>query len=354
VDWYHNRSARQQVFRLFGYAGSGKTTTTRSAIDSLGLEEQPSQGLCSAVLYAAFTGKAALVMTRKGTPASTIRSLIYRVSDATPEEIARIEKELFDLQRSLGRMGYAERAFAEIQMRRLELRLADIHRPTFLLNEQSRLRDASLLVLDEVSRDHRDPWRFIDLAHAKHSAKRPSREGHAAPLDGERPCSKQKPQNSRASPSTPGSANIACIAREQRRHGFFRERESIRVVLITGLAGGNQQHLIRLQSGAQPGLGCGAGMMGHAPFFTVHFEGTSEEEMRQEDRRNHDARTLICGVASALDVWLASNERSIAVRFRRIERPIRKARRSQKAIPKANNAKTAKVSAWPITGETAS
>jgi hypothetical protein len=40
------------------------------------------------VLYAAFTGKAALVMTRKGTPASTIHSLIYRVSDATPEEIA--------------------------------------------------------------------------------------------------------------------------------------------------------------------------------------------------------------------------------------------------------------------------
>jgi exodeoxyribonuclease V len=151
VDWYHNRSTRQQVFRLFGYAGSGKTTTTRSAIDALGLEEQPNQSLCSAVLYAAFTGKAALVMTRKGTPASTIHSLIYRVSEATPEEIARVEKELFDLQRSLGRMGYAERAFAETQIRRLELRLADIHRPTFLLNEQSRLRDASLLVLDEVS-----------------------------------------------------------------------------------------------------------------------------------------------------------------------------------------------------------
>ena len=151
VDWYHNRSAHQQVFRLFGYAGSGKTTTTRSAIDALGLEEQPNQSLSSAVLYAAFTGKAALVMTRKGTPASTIHSLIYRVSEATPEEIARVEKELVDLQRSLGRMGYAERAFAETQIRRLELRLADIHRPTFLLNEQSRLRDASLLVLDEVS-----------------------------------------------------------------------------------------------------------------------------------------------------------------------------------------------------------
>ena len=42
----------------------------------------------------AFTGKAALVMTRKGTPASTIHSLIYRVSEATPEEIARVEQDL--------------------------------------------------------------------------------------------------------------------------------------------------------------------------------------------------------------------------------------------------------------------
>jgi hypothetical protein len=25
-------------------------------------------------------------------------------------------------------------------------------------------------------RDHRDPWRFIALAHTKHSAKRPSRK----------------------------------------------------------------------------------------------------------------------------------------------------------------------------------
>ena len=110
------------------------------------------QGGCAGgVLFAAFTGKAALVMTRKGTPASTIHSLIYRVSEATPEEIARVEKELFDLQRALNRMPPAERAFAETQIRRLQLRLADIHKPVFLLNEQSLVRDADLIVLDEVS-----------------------------------------------------------------------------------------------------------------------------------------------------------------------------------------------------------
>jgi exodeoxyribonuclease-5 len=43
------------------------------------------------------------VMTRKGTPASTIHSLIYRVSEATPEEITRIEQEAAALRASLGR-----------------------------------------------------------------------------------------------------------------------------------------------------------------------------------------------------------------------------------------------------------
>lgn len=151
VEWYSNPNRTAQVFRLFGYAGSGKTTITQHAIDALGLNPMNRQGGGGGVLFAAFTGKAALVMTRKGTTASTIHSLIYRVSEATPEEIARVEKELFDLQRSLTRMPPAERAFAETQMRRLQLRLADIHKPQFLLNEKSLVRDADLIVLDEVS-----------------------------------------------------------------------------------------------------------------------------------------------------------------------------------------------------------
>jgi exodeoxyribonuclease-5 len=152
VGWYRTPNRRQQVFRLFGYAGSGKTTITQYAINALGLNPMSRQGGCAGgVLFAAFTGKAALVMTRKGTPASTIHSLIYRVSEATPEEIARVEKELFDLQRTVHRMPPAERAFAETQIRRLQLRLADIHKPQFLLNEKSLVRDADLIVLDEVS-----------------------------------------------------------------------------------------------------------------------------------------------------------------------------------------------------------
>ena len=85
-DWFENRTGDQQVFKVFGYAGSGKSTLVKHAMGELGLADG------SDVLYAAFTGKAALVMTRKGTPASTIHSLIYRVSEATPAEIECINE----------------------------------------------------------------------------------------------------------------------------------------------------------------------------------------------------------------------------------------------------------------------
>ncbi|MFC3102019.1 ATP-dependent RecD-like DNA helicase [Altererythrobacter lauratis] len=150
-DWFRHGTRNQQVFRLFGYAGTGKTTITRHAIGELGLEPMDRTGGSGGVLYAAFTGKAALVMTRKGTPASTIHSLIYKVSEATPEEIERVTRELETLRKGVRSMGPAERSFAETRIRQLALRLADIHQPRFILNEQSLVRDADLIVLDEVS-----------------------------------------------------------------------------------------------------------------------------------------------------------------------------------------------------------
>lgn len=58
-----------QIFRLFGYAGTGKTTLARHVAENVD----------GSVVFAAFTGKAALVMRRKGCErASTIHSLIYR------------------------------------------------------------------------------------------------------------------------------------------------------------------------------------------------------------------------------------------------------------------------------------
>ena len=154
-DWYENRTDEQQVFRVFGYAGAGKTTIVRHAIAELGLETmvRNPDGTASkgGVLYAAFTGKAALVMTRKGTPASTIHSLIYRVSEATESEIEKVKQDIADIRAKLGTLAATERLFEESRMRSLEMRLQDIHKPRFVLNEQSLVRDAKLVVLDEVS-----------------------------------------------------------------------------------------------------------------------------------------------------------------------------------------------------------
>jgi ATP-dependent exoDNAse (exonuclease V) alpha subunit len=65
-----------QIFRLFGYAGTGKTTLARHIAANVDGE----------VKYAAFTGKAALVMRAKGCAgASTIHSLIYRARESGEE-----------------------------------------------------------------------------------------------------------------------------------------------------------------------------------------------------------------------------------------------------------------------------
>jgi exodeoxyribonuclease-5 len=150
-DWFENRTKEQQVCRVFGYAGAGKSTIVKYAIEELGLTTSSSDSKTGDVLYAAFTGKAALVMTRKGTPACTIHSLIYRVSEASPQEIEKLKAEVAEIQAKLPTLGVAERLFEESRLRSLELRLKDAHKPRFVLNSESVLRDAKLLVLDEVS-----------------------------------------------------------------------------------------------------------------------------------------------------------------------------------------------------------
>lgn len=79
ADWLRARPGERdtpQVFRLFGFAGTGKTTLARHIAD----------GVDGEVKYAAFTGKAALVMRNKGCEgASTIHSLIYRARETRDE-----------------------------------------------------------------------------------------------------------------------------------------------------------------------------------------------------------------------------------------------------------------------------
>ena len=78
-DWLKAKPGRKgtpQVFRLFGYAGTGKTTLARHVADAID----------GTAMFAAFTGKAASVMRSKGCyKASTIHSLIYRTRESGEE-----------------------------------------------------------------------------------------------------------------------------------------------------------------------------------------------------------------------------------------------------------------------------
>jgi exodeoxyribonuclease-5 len=97
--WVEDPGAAQ-VFRLFGYAGTGKTTLARHLAEHVEGEVQ----------FGAFTGKAALVLRSKGCgEARTIHSMIYRPKDLDTEE------------------------------------------PSFVLNEDSPAARANLIVIDECS-----------------------------------------------------------------------------------------------------------------------------------------------------------------------------------------------------------
>ncbi|MEO1198170.1 MAG: ATP-dependent RecD-like DNA helicase [Pseudomonadota bacterium] len=100
------KSPDRQVFRLFGYAGTGKTTLARHL----------AEGIDGEVLFAAFTGKAAQVLRNKGAGnARTIHTLIYRPKGETVEDEE-----------------------GEVS-------------PTFSINRKSSVADAELVIIDECS-----------------------------------------------------------------------------------------------------------------------------------------------------------------------------------------------------------
>ena len=153
-EWFETRTDEQQVFRLFGYAGSGKSTVLKFALDELGLSPHRSakDGACTpGVVTATFTGKAALVLARKGTPARTIHSLIYSAIEATEEEIAEAAKRIREAENSACQLSGFDRTTAEAAIEAMRQSLSSMKHPRFALNPQSDAADARLIVLDEVS-----------------------------------------------------------------------------------------------------------------------------------------------------------------------------------------------------------
>jgi exodeoxyribonuclease-5 len=133
----------KQTFYLAGPAGSGKSTITKYAVENVR----------GRVVYAAPTGRAALVMRHKGcVGARTLHQLIYRPAGdpPSPEVIAKLREEikrLYALNEPEARLS-AERLTE--QLRRTE---EDSKRkgPRFSLNLESDLKTAAIGVIDECS-----------------------------------------------------------------------------------------------------------------------------------------------------------------------------------------------------------
>lgn len=143
-NWLNGGYEHQQVFRLFGYAGTGKTTIARLLASSV-----------SHCLFGAFTGKAASVLASKGcSPASTVHKMIYLPKDQAQARLKELQKEE---QSVLGDMERHPRSGPELQEQLREVREKIrrekelLARPHFVLNSESELYEAQLGVLDEVS-----------------------------------------------------------------------------------------------------------------------------------------------------------------------------------------------------------
>lgn len=127
---------RKPVFRLFGYAGTGKTTIAKELTKDVH------------ALYATFTGKAALILQEKGcSPASTIHSLIYLPKVQSGEALKRLRDEL---KATEAQDPVDMDKVADLQ-KWIRLERERVETPNWSLKHDSVLKGADLLVLDECS-----------------------------------------------------------------------------------------------------------------------------------------------------------------------------------------------------------
>jgi len=142
-EWY-NKSDKQ-VFRFFGYAGTGKTT----------LAKHIAEGIGGNVLFAAYTGKAAHVLQTKGCgQASTIHSLIYISRDKSKQHLENLQKQLNELLISLKDMTQEfinDHPKVRALQRDIETEAKNANQPMFILNTESEVKNADMIVIDECS-----------------------------------------------------------------------------------------------------------------------------------------------------------------------------------------------------------
>lgn len=139
----------EPVYRLFGYAGSGKTT----------LAKHFAQGVDGPVSFGAFTGKAAHVLQQKGCiGATTIHQLMYQPKEKSRQRLRDLEEKLEEVIRVL-RADNQNITPEQIELASDVIKLrADIRseekvlrKPAWGVNPDSDLRKSSLIIIDECS-----------------------------------------------------------------------------------------------------------------------------------------------------------------------------------------------------------
>lgn len=140
--WLNDSS--QQVFHLFGYAGTGKTT----------LAKEIASYISGLVFFLSYTGKAAYVLQKKGCDgATTIHSAIYQVRDKSKNRLLEIEQELQKLIDELTDSGENIENNSRVKQFQnlLKEERENLKHPFFILNPDSDIRNASLIIIDECS-----------------------------------------------------------------------------------------------------------------------------------------------------------------------------------------------------------
>lgn len=153
--WWKHRRHTQRVFKLFGYAGTGKTTLANFFAQSLGVS----------VLFMAFTGKAVKVLIEKDCkPASTIHRALFRASEPDKERIKSLEDKINEVRKQLFEhykldCKDEEEVEAKIEAtphlqelyHQLELQRKIASKPNFEFREHNDLSKVALGIVDECS-----------------------------------------------------------------------------------------------------------------------------------------------------------------------------------------------------------
>lgn len=138
------RPGTNQVYRIFGAAGTGKTELAKVLAAKVG-----------GVVAMAPTGKAASVLTGKGLPSRTVHQVIYQPMDAAKSKIKELQAEEVKIMRALDKAEAALMPQLKEELRtvrgKIRAEQEGMDRPFFALKSESDLSAVNLGVLDECS-----------------------------------------------------------------------------------------------------------------------------------------------------------------------------------------------------------